>query len=110
MTMLTDADRKVLTEYCSKFARLYSLRDKLRITLSDAEIESMYLFAVYSMMVEKGEWGQFIDWIDATQEIPLENNGDGHAWLFCLNCPEQIGERMKMACDFIRNKNGKEIS
>jgi hypothetical protein len=62
------------------------------------------LFTVYGKMVERGEWLEFIDWIDETQDIPLEQNGDGHAWLFCLAAPDQIGERMEMASAWLKER------
>ena len=64
------------------------------------------LYAVYSSMVELGEWDEF--WAYANSH-PVAMPGkeayyhdDFAKWLFCLNAPGQIPERMAMAANFIR--------
>ena len=67
------------------------------------------LHAVFSAMVAKGEWEweAFCNYaMDAYGEYwkePESITDTFHftAWLSCLNHPEQIGERMEMAANFI---------
>lgn len=73
------------------------------------------LHAVYSRMVERGEWeeflkfaaevsaGFFINYADKSGEIQFYGFRF-ISWLFCLNCPDQIEERMRMAAEWIARK------
>ena len=73
------------------------------------------LRAVYSKMVEKGEWSKFRRYAEyqyglipflepITEDEEANFDIDLEAWLFCLACPEQIPERMKLAAGWIRAK------
>ena len=111
---MTDDDRKVLDGYmghirikphhgsCCACQRCGQFHDDCWCTEYDTPAD---LHAVYSRMVELGEWEEFINFIDKSiQDIPLEKNGDGHAWLFCLNAPDQIPERCKMVAEWMKGK------
>ena len=134
--MLTDAERKLLTEYlgecwhewlhiipeeddgyydyteCQKCHEKYSgpHRGSQRTFTTPAD-----LHAVFSKMVEKGKWPKFrrhaehqyglIPFIEPITEDEEANfDIDLEEWLFCLACPEQIPERMRMAANFIRGR------
>lgn len=80
------------------------------IHYSDWDINKFYrtfttpadLYAVYSKMVEKGEWEGFIE---RMWSIPPTGFIDTFtAWLSCYGCPEQIPERMKMAAEFLEGR------
>lgn len=109
---LTDDTRRLLTGYIGEYwidpevisyefgigARTYNRTFTLPTDLH----------AVYGAMVRKGEWSNFID---HAKEIFNSCEGnyrqfywteDFTAWLFCLNEPEQIGERMQLAADFLK--------
>ena len=65
------------------------------------------LHAIYSKMVEKGEWDAFDNW-SWWYRKGAEPKVAHSVWLFCLNCPEQIPERMVMVAEWIerRKSNG----
>lgn len=124
---LTNEERKLLTEYLGEcwhklngglsgdlmYCRCSTCNKWIHI--ADIEIGSYQrtfttitdLHAVYSKIVEKGEWARFY-----YRMFPIKANIDSinrigstqpdfAAWLFCLNCPEQIPKRMKMVSEFI---------
>ena len=63
------------------------------------------LHAVYSALMRKGEWEEFYWWmIIENNDVPFVENKSA-AWLFCLDHPEQIPERMKLAADWIKTTN-----
>lgn len=97
MTTLTDEERKALTEYLGEWWKPMGANVNRSFTTPAG------LHAVYSRMVENGEWERFQR--KAYIESQLKAiDGTFDAWLFCLNCPEQIGERMKMVVEFERRK------
>ena len=130
---MTDADKKVLTEYigecwheivaeqpyeidgvsvgslfkCScgqSFHAPINLHTMINRTLATPADRD----AVYSAMVTKEEWKSFIEFASEEWARPQGyvnmNVYDFTAWLFCLNCPEQIPERMKLAAGWIRER------
>ena len=67
------------------------------------------LHAVYSRMVEKGEWRAFgevayIKWLSTIKSAKGLTPHEFNAWLFCLNAPDQIPERLSMAAKFINER------
>ena len=66
------------------------------------------LHAVYSAMVTKEEWKSFIEFASEEWARPQGyvdmNVYDFTAWLSCYGCPEQIPEQMKLAADWIRER------
>lgn len=123
--MLTDDDRKMLTEYIGECWPEYGVdadgyeapcnkcwkwidehNNRTFTTLAD-------LHAVYSRMVELEEWHQFMNYahnqcpLEADLDLPINNGSDMAdftAWLFCLNAPDQIPERMRQVSKFIKEK------
>lgn len=64
-------------------------------------------FAVYGKMVERGEWEKFdaFLWQHWYKALPERSFGwQFNAWLFCLNAPSQIGERMEMVSTWLKEK------
>jgi hypothetical protein len=68
------------------------------------------LHTVYSKIVETGEWNSFISFAmsygaDISSDIgSFYYDTDSFAWLFCLNAPDQIPERMKMVGEFLKER------
>ena len=91
--MLTDDDRNVLESYLER-PMIYS------------QIEELH--AVYSRMVEIGEWDDYISHGQYAYRWPspreLEISAAFITWLFCLNAPDQIPARMKMVAEWIRER------
>lgn len=88
--MLTDADRKVLETYLE--------RPLMGNPVTD-------LFAVFSKMVENGEWEEFVFYIEQKYKHGYAIRGAQNiAWLSCYGIPDQIPERMKMAVNFIEGR------
>ena len=127
--MLSEADRKALTEYigecwhepkplsyqmwvggrgshcytCVKCGCNYPGEWTPRTFTTPAD-----LHAVYSAMVRKGEWIDFYrySWLKGGGISGGNNHEERHvSWLFCLDAPEQIPARMKMVVEFIKNGN-----
>ena len=124
---MTDADRKLLTEYLGEYWHedLSSIYHPQRCSCGreyGEDMPSIYLrehielanrsfstpddlCAVYSKMVERGEWEKFFDelyskwWATHLTTAPAE---DFAAYLFCLAAPDQIPERMAMAAEWVR--------
>ena len=70
------------------------------------------LYVVYNKMVEKGEWAKFEEFMEdyfISKKYDSEDfviaNKSFTAWLFCLNAPDQIEERLKMAAGWIGGRN-----
>jgi len=124
---LTDDDRKLLTEYIGEcfhnpsiakdsLGYSFALCEKCGANRSGVTFRPFTtpadLHAVYSAMVEKGEWERFLNYCEGKpgSYIYLDDYGHIHiqpqtfAWLFCLACPEQIPERMKMVAEWIRER------
>jgi len=141
---LTDDDRKMLTEYLGECWHeiaepitdweepVFCLKCKQQVswtwtppekpTVRQHQVALNYHFttpadlhAVYSKMVEKGEWSKFRRYAEyqyglipflepITEDEEANFDIDLEAWLFCLACPEQIPERMKLAAGWIRAK------
>ena len=127
MTELTEYHRKVLTEYLGECwhhkgnisvqgMKAYSCskcgsRDRNRTFTTPADI-----YAVYSRMVELGEWEEFCEYADEIwgrnpilSKLWWESADDWQfpllsSWLSCYGCPEQIPDRMKMAATFIEER------
>ena len=116
---LTDDDRKMLTEYLGEcWHKVKAPDSKLsKATWPTCELcntpgwdcyrrpftTPADLHAVYSAMMRKGEWAGFIEktYEDWATEVYGPQAGEFIAWLFCLACPEQIPERMKLVCTLI---------
>jgi hypothetical protein len=123
MTELTEAERKFLTEYLGEcFHDENIAKDRLGYSFAICEKcganraavtfrtfdTPADLHAVFSRMVENGEWDAFEAEM-MTQKMLLERVDDllmtnFDAWLFCLNCPGEIPEMMKMVLEFERWK------
>jgi len=100
--MLTDAERRVIELYVGNY-RNDPVKD---------------LHAVYSALVRKGEWEKFLAFAyeyPGTVGLSIDNSESCESrqlmyddffisWLFCLDHPEQIKERMKMVCEFIEGR------
>ena len=120
--MLTDDERKVLTEYIGecwheveregdshcRYCREHYHHVQNRTFATPADRD-----AVYSAMVAKEEWEKFYRYM--YRNYCSQEGGKFFefppsyftAWLFCLNCPEQIPERMKMATNFIKERKSR---
>ena len=134
---LTDDDRKVLTVYIGE--RWHEIVAEQPYEIDGVGVGSLFrcscgqsfhapinlhtminltfttpadLHAVYSKMVEKGEWSKFRRYAEyqyglipflepITEDEEANFDIDLEAWLFCLACPEQIPERMKMVAEWI---------
>lgn len=71
------------------------------------------LFAVYSKMVERGEFGKFVEdtyypW-EEKYKLFGPDQGEFMAWLSCYGCPDQISERMSMAAEWIRRRDESDL-
>ena len=126
---LTDDDRKMLTEYLGECWHEVSYKEYRYVCKCGKEDDhqnsadpmavirgftkehsgrtfttSADLHAVYSKMVRKGEWEEFeaLMW-EKWPDVGSFKHGIAKyvAWLFCLACPEQIPERMKLVCTLI---------
>ena len=101
--MLTDDDRATFKNYGVKL-----IGDPVKD-----------LYAVFSKMVERGEWGEFLvyafDTSDGSNPMSEFHDETGNiagkfydteftAWLSCYGCPDKIPERMRMAAKFIRER------
>ena len=70
------------------------------------------LYAVYSKMVEREEWEDYYVHAMTMYRESLNflwkhiDDRTFSAWLFCLNCPDQIEERMSMAAKFLKSRPG----
>ncbi len=120
MTELTEHHRKALTEYlgeCWHEAFWHDIRG-IACVKCDKGLNGIFdlhktfttpadLHAVYSRMVEKGEWDDFND-IAIETLVRLSDHlfttSELNAWLFCLNCPEKIPARMVMAAEFCERR------
>lgn len=59
------------------------------------------LHDLYSAIYKQDKWSDFIDWVDEAYYFPLEQNGDGHAWLFCLNgTSDNFNARCQMVAEW----------
>jgi hypothetical protein len=58
-------------------------------------------------MVESGKWRDFWDYMVQRCDRMLRPH-EFTAWLSCYGCPEQIGERMKMAAEFIEERSAND--
>ena len=61
------------------------------------------LHAVYSKIVERGEWKLFYWYLYDEEAVPVKQS-EYVVWLFCLNAPDQIEERLDMAASFIEER------
>jgi hypothetical protein len=122
MTELTEAERKFLTEYLGEcFHDENIAKDRLGYSFAICEKcganraavtfrtfdTPADLHAVFSRMVEKEEWEGFeaeAHQIYIHQVSEFCYREAYAAWLFCLDCPDQIPERMKMVLEFERWK------
>lgn len=130
---MTDDDRKLLTEYLGECwhkrdidlptalrcvcGMRFSYEDQL---IGHIENDNEYrtrtfstpadLHAVYSKMVEKVEWPEFMTFAGREHDKGLDIINSKTwgffftAWLFRLNAPDQIPERMKMVAGWIKSK------
>ena len=128
--MLTDAERKVLTKFLgecwhipvwsdgprdAKEFRCQKCRKKapypgINILKNRTFATPDDLHAVYSAMVRKGEWNGWMNYANMKcgwkDFDPIRDNAFNYLcqYIFCLNAPEQIEERMKMAAEFMEGK------
>ena len=116
---MTDDDRKVLDGYmghirikphhgsCCTCQRCGQFHDACWCTEYDT-IEDLH--AVYSKMVDRKEWEEFQNhMVYKYREVEKDDYtrwfvAAFEKWLFCLACPEQLPERMKLAAGWIRAK------
>jgi hypothetical protein len=116
-------NRKALAEYCGIcWHELRTMPDRYKCScgeifhlkeLTEAEMHCDHnnrtftaptdLHAVYSAMVRRGEWREFYWWAISLDHVSCVEY-EGVAWLFCLNAPEQIPERLKMVVEWIGRK------
>ena len=129
---LTDDDRKMLTEYLGECwheigdlvqhstnmlsARIGGMCSKCLASDITGDINQRTfttpadLHAVYSKMVERKEWEEFQNhMVYKYREVEKDDYtrwfvAAFEKWLFCLACPEQLPERMKLAAGWIRAK------
>lgn len=114
---MNDDRRKMLTEYigecwieivASPYRSDGIAENKNRTFTTWAD-----LGAVYSKMVEMvdGTWEAFCNRVineyyhDYVQIESIEDTFHFHAWLFCLNHPEQITDRMELAAEFLEERD-----
>lgn len=109
MTELTEHHRKVLTEYLGErfmsglVGHPYLFNGT---TTSNRPFTTPAdLHAVYSKMVEKGRWLDFLAFA-STSACQLPEKVSFTAWLSCYGCPDQIAERMEMAAEWIEKLKG----
>ena len=113
---MTDADRKTLTEYLGECwheidetgnvyfckhcrqTRVGILIGSGRCTDNRSFTTPADIYAVYSKMVERGEWDSF----RLRAIFVYDGESSFEAWLFCLAAPDQIPERMAMAAEWVR--------
>lgn len=121
---MTDDDRKILTEYIGECWHIdgamshefcpCGVRHAFYI---DGAMNRTFdtpddLHAVYSKMCKKGGWAEFQnEMVYKFREIEKDDYtrwfiANFEKWLFCLNCPDEILERMKMVAEFIKGKGG----
>ena len=93
---MTEEQRKALTEYLGE---CWNENSPCKNRTFGIHVD---LYAVYSRMVEKKEWKEFWGEAHKCKYAPPYGQPEFTAWLFCLNCPDQIPERMKMAAGWIR--------
>jgi hypothetical protein len=118
---LTEAERKELTEYLGEcFHDENIAKDRLGYSFAICEKcganraavtfrtfdTPADLHAVYSMIHRLHKWANFIDFAMRYWSISKHEHSrdDFMAWLFCLNCPGEIPEMMKMVLEFERWK------
>ena len=94
----------VVCSYCGCPARFYTPfpdEDQNYTFATTAD-----LHAVYSRMVEKNDWLPFYTYADNIWRDASLGCWDFEyaKWLSCYGCPDQIQERMAMACEFINRK------
>ena len=98
---MTDADQRTLNYFMWESGDVDDDGDQI-IRYYETPTD---LHAVYSKMVERGEWDEFYgDMLDVKMK---ETNfrmmlSDFTAWLSCYGCPDQIPERMGMAAEFLK--------
>ena len=119
---MTDDDRKALTLYIgecwheferfvcddsSAFDRCKKCKLPMRVCINRTFSTHDDLYAVFSKIALQWEWGKFDTfmlnkWYD---QFPFQEWKMPYIqWLSCYGCPEQIGERMSMAAEFIRER------
>lgn len=117
---MNDDRRKMLTEYVGEVwvehdnpnQQIYVGKVCIdKSTLSNHSFTTWAdLGAVYSKMVEMKNWdGEFIvyaitEW-QRTNCFVDADVGEFSAWLFCLNHPEQIADRMELAAEFLEGRH-----
>lgn len=68
------------------------------------------LFAVYGKIYAEGRWEAFMQFANSKCDWgnfdPIRNDAPAYltAWLFCLNAPDQIGERMEMVGKWLEER------
>lgn len=105
---MTDADGKTLTEYLGDEWYPHTYTDPSGLNWKVKGNNRTFstpddLHAVYSRMVEKGDWEKFEGWalLQKTGQ-KWEILSSFYRWLFCLNTQDQIPERMAMAAEWVR--------
>jgi len=58
------------------------------------------LIALYEAVERAGKWEELEGYLGKRWAVSDPDQGAAQ-WLFCLNHPEQIPERMKMVCEWI---------
>ena len=131
MAELTEHHRKVLTTYLGECLHNFQFDDEdyqfneahwkcenCGIRATDplnfpnlAFITPADLHAVYSRIVEKGKWEEFLDYAEGVWfGLDKESSGTSwyqfEAWLYRLNCPDQIEEWMAMVAEWIEKLKG----
>lgn len=124
---MTDDDRKLLTEYLGEcwheqventayytcvcgFQAVYKKDFNFHVKGHNTHHTRTFatpadLFLVFGKMVEKGEWDEFRTYADGKRiEEAWKRTGiaDLDVWLFCLNTPDKIKDRLTMAATFIK--------
>ena len=116
---MTDADRKVLTEYIGEcwpeYGRDSEGYEKACINCGAwrcAHLNRTFttmpdLIALFEAIHGEGRWESFFWWVVSNDPSSRIGSCETAAWLFCLNAPDQISERMKMAAGWIRERSCK---
>jgi hypothetical protein len=123
--MLTDADRKKLTEFLGECwhhitdhcvagvwkhwwecdcgeKRFIDYIQALGHATNCTFTTEADMLAVYRKLVETGKWDEFCGEAHKCKYNPPYAWNDFFAWLFCLSTPSEIPDRMAMVAEFVK--------